>query len=106
MNEYLLEASTPNFTSSIDPIIFRGLKSLSLADTQQQTLLRLAAEGISVYSPHTAIDCAPGGLGDWLADIVSGTPMSAEELAAQAEQKQEELSNQEPETPSQQLKRP
>ncbi|THV73022.1 NGG1p interacting factor 3 [Aureobasidium pullulans] len=88
------------------PIIFRGLKSLSLADTQQQTLLRLAAEGISVYSPHTAIDCAPGGLGDWLADIVSGTPMSAEELAAQAEQKQEELSNQEPETPSQQLKRP
>ncbi len=27
-----------------------------------------------VYSPHTAIDAAPGGLGDWLADIVSGTP--------------------------------
>ncbi|KAI5269711.1 NGG1p interacting factor 3 [Aureobasidium subglaciale] len=82
------------------PIIFRGLKSLSLADTQQQTLLRLAAEGISVYSPHTAIDCAPGGLGDWLADIISGTPMSAEELAAQAEEKKE------PETPSQGLKRP
>ncbi|KAI5257457.1 NGG1p interacting factor 3 [Aureobasidium subglaciale] len=87
------------------PIIFRGLKSLSLADTQQQTLLRLAAEGISVYSPHTAIDCAPGGLGDWLADIVSGTPMSAEELAAQAEEKQKEQAK-EPETPSQGLKRP
>ncbi|KAF2211378.1 hypothetical protein CERZMDRAFT_43569 [Cercospora zeae-maydis SCOH1-5] len=56
------------------PIIFRGLKSLTLADTQQQTLLRLAAEGISVYSPHTAVDCARGGLGDWLADIVTGTP--------------------------------
>lgn len=27
-----------------------------------------------VYSPHTAIDAAPGGLGDWLADIVSGEP--------------------------------
>ncbi len=26
-----------------------------------------------VYSPHTAIDAAPGGLGDWLADIVTGT---------------------------------
>ncbi|KAG9684573.1 NGG1p interacting factor 3, partial [Aureobasidium melanogenum] len=87
------------------PIIFRGLKSLSLADTQQQTLLRLAAEGISVYSPHTAIDCAPGGLGDWLADIVSGTPMSAEELAAQAEEKQEQKTT-EPETPSTELKRP
>jgi dinuclear metal center YbgI/SA1388 family protein len=55
------------------PIIFRGLKSLTLADTQQQTLLRLASHGISVYSPHTAVDAAPGGLGDWLADIVTGT---------------------------------
>ncbi|KAK5172384.1 hypothetical protein LTR04_006386 [Oleoguttula sp. CCFEE 6159] len=55
------------------PIIFRGLKSLTLANSQQQSLLRLAAEGISVYSPHTAIDAAPGGLGDWLADIVSGS---------------------------------
>lgn len=81
---------------------------MSLADTQQQTLLRLAAEGISVYSPHTAIDCAPGGLGDWLADIVSGTPMSAEELAAQAEEKANDQSNtkKEPETPSNELKRP
>ncbi|KAK5168652.1 uncharacterized protein LTR77_005961 [Saxophila tyrrhenica] len=56
------------------PIIFRGLKALTLNDSQQSSLLRLAAEGISVYSPHTAIDCARGGLGDWLADIVTGTP--------------------------------
>lgn len=55
------------------PIIFRGLKSLTFANTQQQTLLRLASHGISVYSPHTAVDAAPGGLGDWLADIVTGT---------------------------------
>ncbi|KAF2835581.1 NGG1p interacting factor 3 [Patellaria atrata CBS 101060] len=58
------------------PIIFRGLKSITLADTQQQSLLRLAAEGISVYSPHTAIDAADGGLGDWLADIITGTPIT------------------------------
>lgn len=58
------------------PIIFRGLKSLTLANTQQQTLLRLASHGISVYSPHTAVDAAPGGLGDWLADIVTGTKTS------------------------------
>lgn len=78
-----------------------------MADTQQQTLLRLAAEGISVYSPHTAIDCAPGGLGDWLADIVSGTPMSAEELAAQAAEKEKETQpKKEAATPSQELKRP
>lgn len=33
---------------SVDPIIFRGLKSLTFKDTQQSSLLRLAAEGISV----------------------------------------------------------
>ncbi|CZT14335.1 related to NGG1 interacting factor Nif3 [Ramularia collo-cygni] len=59
------------------PIIFRGLKALTMKDTQQQSLLRLAAAGISVYSPHTAVDCAAGGLGDWLADIVTGTSNSA-----------------------------
>lgn len=26
-----------------------------------------------MYSPHTAVDAVPGGLGDWLADIVTGT---------------------------------
>lgn len=57
----------------VDPIIFRGLKSLTLGDTQQQSLLRLAMEGISVYCPHTAVDAVPGGLGDWLANIVTNS---------------------------------
>ncbi|KAF2739440.1 NIF3 NGG1 interactin-like proteing factor 3-like 1 [Polyplosphaeria fusca] len=61
------------------PIIFRGLKSLTFANSQQQSLLRLASHGISVYSPHTAIDAAPGGLGDWLADIVTATKQALEE---------------------------
>ncbi|KIN00821.1 hypothetical protein OIDMADRAFT_162663 [Oidiodendron maius Zn] len=52
------------------PIIFRALKSITLGNSQQSTLLRLAQEGISVYSPHTAVDAAPGGLIDWLADIL------------------------------------
>jgi import inner membrane translocase subunit TIM54 len=45
----------------IDPIIFRGLKSLTLQDTQQQSLLRLAAEGISVrrYPPTFAVSTVP-----------------------------------------------
>ena len=38
------------------PIIFRGLKSLTLADTQQQSLLRLALEGISVRSLSYLLD--------------------------------------------------
>ena len=54
------------------PIIFRGLKALTLADSQQSSLLRLALEGISVYCPHTAVDAVPDGMADWLCDIVSG----------------------------------
>lgn len=71
------------------PIIFRGLKSITLANTQQQTLLRLASHGISVYSPHTAVDAAPGGLGDWLADIVTGTKTTRDEDLSGAESSQQ-----------------
>ena len=54
------------------PIIFRGLKSLTFKDSQQASLLRLISEGVSVYCPHTAVDAVPGGMADWLGDIVSG----------------------------------
>lgn len=56
-----------------DPIIFRGLKSITLGDSQQRSLLRLAQHGISVYSPHTAVDTVPSGMADWLCDVVTGT---------------------------------
>ena len=76
--------------SHLDPIIFKGFKSLTLADTQQQSLLRLALEGISVYSPHTAVDAVPGGLGDWLADIVTGTLPGPEPSTHTAEKDEEQ----------------
>ncbi|RMZ88359.1 hypothetical protein DV736_g4412, partial [Chaetothyriales sp. CBS 134916] len=63
------------------PIIFRGLRSITLQDSQQRSLLRLAAHGVSVYSPHTAVDIVPGGMGDWLCDIVTGTLESVGESA-------------------------
>lgn len=53
-------------------IIFRGLKTITLADSQQRTLLRLAASNISVYCPHTSLDAAVGGINDWLALVVAG----------------------------------
>lgn len=37
-----------NIYLAVDPIIFKDLKCLTLADPQQQSLLRLALEGISV----------------------------------------------------------
>ena len=55
------------------PIIFSGLKSLTLSNAQQRSLLRLAAAGISVYSPHTSVDCVNGGVNDMLCDIIGGS---------------------------------
>lgn len=52
------------------PIIFRGLKALTGADSQQASLLRLARHNIAVYCPHTALDAATGGINDWLAEAV------------------------------------
>ena len=48
-----------------------------------------------VYSPHTAVDAAPGGLGDWLADIVTGTLSEPE-----PETKTADLENEVPEVKS------
>ncbi|KFY23875.1 hypothetical protein V491_02376 [Pseudogymnoascus sp. VKM F-3775] len=64
------------------PIIFRSLKAITLGNTQQQSLLRLAQEGISVYCPHTAVDAVTGGLNDWLADVVSGRANNQEQSDA------------------------
>ncbi|KAK9452238.1 GTP cyclohydrolase 1 type 2/Nif3 [Limtongia smithiae] len=59
------------------PIIFRPVKSLTQSNTQQRSLLRLAQAGISVYSPHTAVDAQVGGMNDWLADVITGTSTAA-----------------------------
>ncbi|CCG84282.1 protein of unknown function [Taphrina deformans PYCC 5710] len=58
---------------SYHPIIFSGLKSLTLSNTQQRSLLRLAAAGISVYSPHTSIDAIQGGVNGMLSDCFRST---------------------------------
>ncbi|KAF5385676.1 hypothetical protein D9757_005516 [Collybiopsis confluens] len=40
---------------------------------EMASLLRCAASGISVFCPHTALDCTWGGINDWLAEGVLGT---------------------------------
>lgn len=61
---------------AIDPFIFRGLKSVDITDPQQRILLQLAQKNIAVYCPHTAVDAVPGGLNDWLADILCSPQVS------------------------------
>ncbi|HYQ15496.1 MAG TPA: Nif3-like dinuclear metal center hexameric protein, partial [Polyangiaceae bacterium] len=50
------------------PPIFQGLKRLRATEPAERVLLRCLARGIAVYSPHTALDAAPGGVNDWLLD--------------------------------------
>ncbi|PPQ77551.1 hypothetical protein CVT25_011411 [Psilocybe cyanescens] len=53
---------------SYHPTIFSGIKSMTLSNPLQKSLLRCAAQGISVYSPHTSLDSVWGGINDWLAE--------------------------------------
>jgi dinuclear metal center YbgI/SA1388 family protein len=49
------------------PPIFAALKRVAGQGTPERTLARALRAGLSIYSPHTALDAVPGGMGDWLA---------------------------------------
>jgi len=55
---------------SYHPLFFGGLTGLTKADPQARAAMRLIEKGIAVYAPHTALDAAPGGVNDWLADAL------------------------------------
>ena len=50
------------------PPIFSGLKSLWPRDPKIACVIDAVRRGLAVYSPHTALDAAPGGINDWLID--------------------------------------
>ena len=52
------------------PLFFGGFQRLEKSNPQARTAMRLIQKDIAVYSPHTALDAAPGGVNDWLADAL------------------------------------
>ncbi len=52
------------------PPIFHPIKQLTDRDATQRIALGAARAKIAVYSPHTALDAAPGGVNDWIAEGV------------------------------------
>ena len=50
------------------PPIFKPLAELTDVEVKPRIALDLAERGIAVYSPHTALDAAPDGVNDWLAE--------------------------------------
>jgi dinuclear metal center YbgI/SA1388 family protein len=53
---------------SYHPPIFRPIKALNDSVPMHRVLLESIAAGVAIYSPHTALDAAPGGINDWLAE--------------------------------------
>ena len=71
---------------SYHPPIFKPLSSFTLVTPLQKSLLLCAAQGISVFSPHTALDSVKGGINDWLSAIVqTAAPGSVEYVGAPKE---------------------
>eukprot|EP01059_Diplonema_ambulator_P031420 TRINITY_DN5753_c0_g1_i1.p1 TRINITY_DN5753_c0_g1~~TRINITY_DN5753_c0_g1_i1.p1 ORF type:complete len:269 (+),score=61.58 TRINITY_DN5753_c0_g1_i1:54-860(+) len=62
------------------PPIFRPMKCLKMSDYKSMLLLESVVSGMSIYSPHSALDSTHGGINDWLCeglnttDIVPITP--------------------------------
>ncbi len=58
---------------SYHPPIFSGLKRITPGSPHGIALLGCMNAGIGIYSPHTALDAAPGGVADWLLDSALGS---------------------------------
>jgi dinuclear metal center YbgI/SA1388 family protein len=52
------------------PPIFKGVKRLTRKTAQERVLIDATRAGIAVYSPHTALDSAMGGINDWLGGLL------------------------------------
>lgn len=50
------------------PVLFEPLQRLTHAHPPARVVLAAARAGLAVHSPHTALDAAPGGVNDWLAE--------------------------------------
>lgn len=60
-------AERANLILSHHPVLFRGVKRLTIETPEGRLLLPLLANSIAVYSPHTAFDNCMGGINDGLA---------------------------------------
>ena len=59
-----------DFIFSHHPLIFRPIKNMNLANPQNAMYAKLIDHHIMVYSAHTNLDVAEGGMNDWLANAM------------------------------------
>lgn len=56
-----------NLVVAYHPPIFKPLDRVTTEDSKSRLIYDAVAAGIAIYSPHTALDAAEGGVNDWLA---------------------------------------
>ena len=66
---------------SYHPPIFEGLKRVTSSGSSG-AIFDAIRRGVAIYSPHTALDVAPGGTNDMLADAIGMTQCQPLKLAA------------------------
>lgn len=59
-----------NLVVTHHPLLFRGLKHITGATRVEQTVIAAISSGIAIYSLHTAIDNAPGGVSHEMARLL------------------------------------
>lgn len=66
LDEAVAMQPRPRAIVAYHPPVFEALKRVT--PQSAPLLLRAARAGLAIFSPHTALDAAPGCLSDWLAD--------------------------------------
>ncbi|CCW67663.1 unnamed protein product [Phytomonas sp. Hart1] len=66
------------------PPIFKPMRRLLLRDAKTNIILRAVREGMSIYSPHTALDAVQGGINDWLLSSSVGEVANRAPIVAKA----------------------
>ena len=59
-----------NLIVSHHPLLFKALRQVSDATYQQRCVVRALSAGISIYSAHTSLDNAPGGVNHKIAGLL------------------------------------
>ncbi|MCE9590392.1 MAG: Nif3-like dinuclear metal center hexameric protein [Planctomycetes bacterium] len=76
------EAARAGLVVAYHPPIFEPIKSLTAGEWKSRVIMRCVRAGIAVYSPHTALDAAEGGMNDWFAAGLGGGEIKPIRLAA------------------------
>lgn len=59
-----------NLIVSHHPLLFKPLRQVSDASYQQRCVVKALASGVSIYSAHTSLDNAPGGVNHKIASLL------------------------------------